>query len=434
MNHETPLLTRDRKALWHPFTQHQTAIAPLEVIRGEGVYLYTADGRKILDAIGSWWVTLHGHSDARIVSRVKAQLDQLEHVIFAGCTHEPAVALAEKILQLFPQGFGKAFYSDNGSTSVEVALKMALQFFANRGELKRKKILAFANGYHGDTFGGMSVSGRGTFVAPFVDKFFDVTFVPAPTRASPRGEALAAMEKILSASGDEYAAWIYEPLVQGVAGMVMQDREELGAMIELAQKHGVLCIADEVMTGFGRTGTIFASEQMTSFPDIVCLSKGLTGGMMAMGMTVARDRIFDAFLSDDPAKTFLHGHSYTANPLACTAGLASIEILLGEESTAARQRIAQAHKTFVANFKESSLSHTVSDIRACGTILAVEWQVQGAGYFSHIRQRSYEFFLERGILLRPLGNITYLLPPYSIQDNELVIIYDALKAFASTVC
>jgi adenosylmethionine-8-amino-7-oxononanoate aminotransferase len=359
---------------------------------------------------------------------VSEQLHTLAHVLFAGFTHPAAVELAEGLLRVLPGNQRRVFYSDNGATSIEVALKMALQYFHNQGQPERRTIVAFRDSYHGDTFGAMSVSARSAFTAPFAPLLFDVQFidVPVPGRES---EAEAQLELILQTH--QVAAFIFEPLVLGTAGMVMYEPAALDALISRCHAAGALAIADEVMTGFGRTGRLFASDYLIEQPDIVCLSKGLTGGTMALGATTCTAPIYEAFLSDDRTRTFFHGHSYTANPIACTAGLASLELLLTPESAADRRRVEAQHAAFA---RELVGVAGIRAVRQRGTILAVEFDADEAtSYFSRLRDQFYALGLERGVLLRPLGNIVYVLPPYCTTDDELRLVYDTLLAMRELV-
>lgn len=415
----TELLEKDRNYIWHPYTQHKTARKPLEVVWAEGSFLYTADGKSIFDAISSWWVILHGHCHPYISAKVQEQFVRLEQVIFAGFTHQPAVSLAERVLSLLPKEFSKVFYSDNGSTSVEIALKMCIQYWHNQGKAKRR-ILAFRHGYHGDTFGAMAVSERGPFTKAFSEYLFPVDYIDPPLRKAERGASLQQLKKALN--NNEYAAFIYEPLVQGAGGMLMQDEGELAQLIQYAQENEVLCIADEVMTGFGRTGKLFASEFLTVQPDIMCLAKGLTGGTMPLAMTVCKEKVFEAFLSEDKANMLYHGHSFSANPIACSAALASLDLLMKKESVDGRKRIEECHKNFAKTLAaDEHAKHWFTDVRHQGTILALEWCTsEQTHYHNTLRDQMYDFFLERGQLLRPLGNVLYILPPYcaSVQDLE----------------
>jgi adenosylmethionine-8-amino-7-oxononanoate aminotransferase len=416
----TDLPERDQAVIWHPFTQMQTAPLPVPIVRGEGSILYDANGREYLDMISSWWVNLHGHAHPYIAQRVSEQLNTLEHVIFAGFTHQPAVELAERLLTILPQNQAKVFYSDNGSTAVEVALKMAFQYWHNLGQ-PRRKVVALEGAYHGDTFGAMAVSGRSAFTAPFTPFLFDVEYLPVPV-AGQESAVLQLTEKLFT---DEVAAFIAEPLVQGAGGMVMYEPALLDQLFELARRNNTLIIADEVMTGFGRTGRLFASDHLQQKPDLICLSKGLTGGTMALGVTTCTQTIYDAFLSDDKYKTLFHGHSFTANPLACTAALASMDLLLSDETQANIRRIAERHYTFTARL--ANYPNAVN-VRQCGTLLALNLNATGeTGYFSTIRDRAYNFLLERGVLMRPLGNVLYLMPPYCTTDVQLEYVYEQVE-------
>jgi adenosylmethionine-8-amino-7-oxononanoate aminotransferase len=404
------LVERDRNVIWHPYTQAKLAADPLPIVRGQGAWLFDESGNAYIDAISNWWVTIHGHAHPYLAEKVAEQARQLEQVIFAGFTHEPAVRLAERLLPILPGDFSKVFYSDNGSTAVEVAIKMAIQFWENKGQ-PRRKILALTNSYHGDTFGSMSVSDRGTFTKAFHDYLFEVEFVDIG-------------EWTLRLRSGSYACFIYEPLVQGAGGMKMYEAEKLNSMLNLCKQHGIICIADEVMTGFGRTGKLFASEYIDVKPDIICLSKGLTGGMMALGATVCTQEIYDAFFSDDKSKTFFHGHSYTANPIACAAANASLDLLLRDDCMQNIQRIVKQHAAFAERLRNMS---SVKNIRQCGTIVAFELETGGAeGYLNNISSVIHQKALKHGVLLRPLGNTVYVMPPYCIKDDELEKIYSCI--------
>ena len=411
------LQKRDQQIVWHPYTQHKTAAPPLEVVSAVGSWLTLSDGRRIFDAISSWWVNLHGHGHPVIAERIGAQARLLEHVIFAGFTHRPAVELLERILHFLP-GFSKGFYSDNGSTAVETALKMAVQFFSNEGQDKRR-IIALRDSYHGDTFGAMSVSERGPFTKAFEKMLFPVSFVD-PFSPSPENE----LEKLLENFPD-CAAFIFEPLVQGASGMKMYPPAVLDAMILLCKQKGVLTIADEVMTGFGRTGKMFAIDHLQSKPDMICLSKGLTGGVMPLALTITTENIYERFKSDDKLRTLFHGHSFSANPLGCAAALASLDLLT---SSNCMNSIAQIQKHHFA-FKER-IGKINGQIRILGTIMAIELDTQEkSGYFNEIRDTVYDFFLNRNVLLRPLGNVIYMLPPYSSESADLSHAYSAIEEF-----
>ncbi len=414
------LQERDSRVIWHPFTP---ASAPpnIGIVRGEGVWLYAEDGRKFLDGTASWWVNAHGHGNRYIAECLAMQAQQLEHVIFAGFTHAPAVNLAERLLSLLDRHYKRIFYSDNGSTSVEVALKMALQFFKNQ-DVARKKIIAFENAYHGDTFGAMSVGHRNAFSAAFDELLFDVEFIPAPILGQ-TAESVKHFNAI--AKGNDVAAFIFEPLVQGAGGMRMYESGALDSMLRKCKFHGILSIADEVFTGFYRTGTAFASLQLHYTPDIICLSKTLTGGTLPLGVTAVPEFIYRAFQSKDPMHTFFHGHSFTANPLSCTAALASLDLFERKETQQRIKAIANQHRKFHDSLKEHP---ALTDVRCLGTILALEFKTDAAsGYLNPVAADITQFFLDRGVYLRPLGNVLYFTPPYCISDDELQLVYNAIK-------
>jgi adenosylmethionine-8-amino-7-oxononanoate aminotransferase len=415
--------TKDKAYVWHPFTHLKYADTPVNIVRSEGLYFYDDEGNKIMDAIASWWVNLHGHCHPYISKKVSEQLFINEHSIFSGFTHPNAVLLAERLLKHLPQNLGKVFYSDNGSTAVEVALKMVLQYWTNKKEV-RGTFVALENAYHGDTFGSMSVGERNVFNQAFTAFLFNVERIPVPTK-----ENIQAVKKRLEEliASENIAGFIYEPLVQGASGMIMYEAELLDQLLAICRKKNVLCMADEVMTGFGRTGTFFASGQLQYQPDIVCLSKGLTGGYMPLGVTACTNEIYEAFIQEDKTKTFFHGHSYTANPTACAAALASLDVM-EEEGTFAR--IQQIHRLHLA-FQQQILGHKgCKDVRVCGTILAVELSTSDkTHYLNNVADVITSYFMERGILLRPLGNILYLLPPYCITEKELDYIYQTIKQF-----
>jgi adenosylmethionine---8-amino-7-oxononanoate aminotransferase len=421
------LAQRDLQCIWHPYT-HRTeesslADLPIPIVRGEGVYLFDENGNKYIDAISSWWVNIHGHAHPYIAEKVAQQLNTLEHVIFAGFTHQPAVELAERLLQILPSNQSKVFYSDNGSTAVEVALKMAIQYWSNKG-INKKKIIAFEHAYHGDTFGAMSVSARSGFTKPFSSLLFEVISIPVPVKGNEEASFTKLRAEILNHK-DEIAAFIFEPLVLGAGGMLMYEASALDQLMSICKKHEILTIADEVMTGFGRTGKLFASDHLQQQPDIICLSKGLTGGTMPMGITTCSEKIFNAFTSDDRSKTLYHGHSYTANPLACTAALASLDLLLHNDCKKNTQRISIYMQGLVTKLQAVA---SLKNVRCTGTIIAVDVvTTEETSYFNSLRDRLYDFFLHKGILLRPLGNTIYIMPPYCITDDELNYIGSTLE-------
>ena len=407
--------------IWHPYTQHKTAPAPIAIARGEGALLWGEDGKQYIDAIASWWVNPYGHSNKYIADAIYKQLTTLEHVLFGGFTHAPAQQLAERLLPILPSNQKKLFFSDNGSTAVEIAIKASLQYFYNKGE-KRTKIIAFENGFHGDTFAAMAASGISFFTEAFRGSLIEVERIPVPT-AGREAESLAALEQLVATGG--YAAFIFEPLVQGAAGMVMYAPEALDALIAACKPHGVFTIADEVMTGFGKTGKTFACNYLTQQPDMMCLSKALTGGTIPMALTTFTQQIFDGFYSDDVNKALFHGHTFTANPTGCAAALASLDLLQTEQMQANIQRVHAQHLAF----KERVEKHPrVKTARVLGVIFALEITRQGAeDYYGNFRNRLYDFFISKGVIMRPVGNIVYILPPYIISDYLLANIYETVE-------
>ena len=410
----------DQEYIWHPFSP-LAGNQPIPVVKAEGCYLYTEDGRRILDAISSWWVTIHGHGHPIIADAIAKQAHQLEQVIFAGFTHAPAVRLSEILMEILPGKPSKLFFSDDGSTSTEVAIKLAIQYWHNQGKPKRK-IIAIEGAYHGDTFGAMSVGDRDSvFTAPFISMLFEVIYIPFP-----EGDGLNTIHAMEKVATEDIAAFIFEPLVQGASGMRIYSEETLDRLIKLAQDRQIICIADEVMTGFGRTGKLFACDYLSESPDIVCLSKGITGGFLPMGVTAVSEWIAAGFNHADRSKAFFHGHSYTANPMACAAAVASTEMLLEKKSADNIHRITQSHRTYIQQFR---YHEKVASIKSLGTILSITLPADDAGYVSSIKERIYDFFMTRDLLLRPLGNVIYLIPPYVISNQELSTIYNAIDEF-----
>ena len=418
---------RRSSRVWSPFTQMKSAMPTRRVRSGVGPLLELEDGQQVLDCISSWWVTLHGHAQPEIAAAVGTQARQLEQVLAAGFTHRPAEDLARLLVEKLPAPLEWVFYSDNGSTAVEVALKLAYQFWQNTGAVGRKRFLCLEGAYHGDTLGAMSVGDRSTFTQSFVDLLFAVDAVPFPATWEGDGEveakearALLRLEQLLLDRPGEYAAMVLEPLVQGAGGMRICRPQFLIAVQALLRRHDVLAIYDEVLTGFGRTGSLFACGKAATEPDIICLAKGLTGGFLPLAATVCSGRIFDAFYHEDPAKAFYHGHSYTANPLGCAAALASLELLAAE------------HFRTLAGWQREEIERIngherLGRARVCGTIAAVDVVVTGEeGYLHPVGSLLRERFLARGFLLRPLGNTVYVLPPYCIERSQLVSVYDTL--------
>ncbi|MBC8089136.1 MAG: adenosylmethionine--8-amino-7-oxononanoate transaminase [Phycisphaerae bacterium] len=413
------LLLQDSAHLWHPYTQHMGAPLPVPIARASGAWLYDTNGRAILDAISSWWVTTHGHSQPEIANAIAEQARTLDHVMFAGFTHAPATELAAELVTRLPRGLSRVFLSDNGSTAVEVAIKMSLQSYVNAGK-PRRLIAALDNAYHGDTFGAMAAGARGLFSAPYEPLLFEVARLPDPTE----GDTVGALTALIAERGAELAAVIVEPLLLGAGGMHIYDERVLQAIRQMTEDAGVHLIADEVLTGFGRTGPLFACERADIAPDLMCLSKGLTGGAMALGATATTEAIYDAFLSPDRRHTFFHGHSYTANPIACSAALAAL-LLYDDESEDNRIRIEVAHAHHLAAFQKHP---GVKNTRQIGTVAVIEL-LATAGYLSEIGRDLAAFALEQGVLLRPLGNVVYCLPPYCITDSELDRVYDVIRKF-----
>ncbi len=408
-------LSKDKSLIWHPYTQQKTAPPPIFIESARGAWLYDDSGRAILDAISSWWVTLHGHAHPYIAEKLGAQARKLEQVIFAGFTHRPAIELAEKLVPLLPGPFSRIFYSDNGSTATEVAVKMAIQYWWNQSpSTERRKILVLQDAYHGDTFGAMAVSGRSVFTEAFADYLFDVVSIPRPA-----AENIEALQLQLEQEAHQYAAFIYEPLLQGAGGMQVYEAQWLNQLLVQLHRHGVICIADEVLTGFGRTGRLFASENMEEKPDIICLSKGLTGGTLALGVTACTETIFNAYCNDDRRKTLFHGHSFTANPLACTAAIASLELFEKEGTLERVANIGRWHAEALEHFQaELGRAGKIGGLRQQGTILAFEIDQARNQYLSAIGPEITQRALAQNIYLRPLGNTLYFLPPYCLTREE----------------
>ena len=417
------ILNNDSQYVWHPFTHLKNNNQNIEIVKGEGVYYIDLEGNKLLDAISSWWVNLHGHCNPYISKKVSEQLNQLEHAIFSSFTHAPAVQLAKRLIEHLPANQSKIFFSDNGSTSVEVALKMTLQYWHNQG-IKKKKFIALENAYHGDTFGGMSVGARNVFNNAFENLLFEVIHIPIPHQENIEHIKETMLQWFLH--HDDIAGFIYEPLVQGAAGMVIHDAKHLDELIFICKENNIITIADEVMTGFGRTGKFFANDYLTYKADIICLSKGLTGGYMPLGVTSCAQFIYDAFLSDDKTKTFFHGHSYTANPTACSAALASLDLMEKNHTWQHIELISNCHKAFVVK----NINHPkLIDISSLGTILRIELKTsEQTNYLNIASEKISNFFIERKIIVRPLGNILYFIPPYCITNEELNNLYDVTES------
>jgi adenosylmethionine-8-amino-7-oxononanoate aminotransferase len=416
--------------IWHPFTQMKTSAPPLKVRKGQGIMLELEDGRQIVDCISSWWVTIHGHSHPVLANALFQQAQQLEHVIFAGFTHEPAEQLARKLLTHLPQSLTRVFFSDNGSTAVEVALKMAYQYWYNQGEPQRTKFISFEGGYHGDTLGAMSVGSSSPWWQTFKSLMLSVDVVPFPATfdedpdvEEKEAHALARLTDLLQKNCDRYAGIFIEPLVQGAAGMRVCRPQFLQALTQLARSFNVLLIYDEVMTGFGRTGELFACLKSDTSPDLLCLSKGLSGGCLPLAVTLATEKIYQAFYSDNIDRTFFHSHSYTANPLACATGVASLELL--EQNPEVYRGMESQHRHYIEKWLAGHPK--LEKIRTCGTIAAMEVKTECESFLNATGSVLRSRFLAEGFLLRPLGNTIYLMPPYCITSSELDSIYQAIR-------
>ena len=414
----------DKKYVWHPFTQAATAQDNIVITHGKNTLLFDENGKSYIDAISSWWTNIHGHCHPYIVEKIHTQLQTLEHVIFADITHPQAIQLSHRLVDLFRGNFDKVFFSDNGSTAVEVALKMALQYWYNIGKT-RKKIIAFEGAYHGDTFGAMSVGARSAFTAPFNDLMFEVVHIPLPNESN--------LENILHEINTQHsdaAAFIYEPLLQGAAGMLVYEASFLDKILKTIKANGTICIADEILTGFYRTGKLFASDYLQEKSDIICLSKAITGGFFPLGITLCQSNIYEAFFDNDYKKTFFHGHSYTANPTICAAANAALDLTLEEQTHDNVQRIHHQHLQYI---EELQALKNIENIRCLGTMLAFDIKQSKSGYFSNIAPKIKSHFYQRGIFLRPLGNTIYILPPYCISNEKLKRIYDEILIFLKNI-
>ena len=421
------LSERDKIYNWHPYTQHKTAADFPAIIKGKDALLWDENGKEYIDGIASWWVNPFGHSNVFIADAIYKQLTTLEHVLFGGFTHDKAVLLAEKLMGLLPKNQKKIFYSDNGSTAVEVAIKGALQYFYNKND-KRNKIIAFEDAFHGDTFGAMAVSGIGFYTEAFKSSLLEVVRIPIPTIGNEK-TALQLLENLVATN--EYVAFIFEPLVLGAAGMVMYSPEILDKMITVCNKNKVFTIADEVMTGFGKTGKTFATDYLENKPDMMCLSKALTGGTIPMAITTFIQEIFDGFYDDDVNKALFHGHTFTANPTGCAAALASIELL---EKPEMQENISRINKQHLAFQKRIENHLKVKTTRVLGVIFALEVKSETEeSYYGNLRNKMYNFFIENGVILRPVGSTVYVLPPYVICDIQLEKIYQTIENMLETV-
>ncbi len=416
---------RDKKHLWHPLTQHKTAADALPIVKAEGVHLYDDQGNKYIDGISSWYTAVYGHCNKYITNKVSDQMTRLDQVVFSGFTHEPAIQLSEELVKILPKGQQKLFFNDNGSTATEIGIKMALQYHHNLGN-DRKVMLAFEDGFHGDTFGAMSVSSLSVYNGAFEDHFIRVERIPVPNGEN-NAEVITQLQSLIAEH--QIAGFIYEPLIQGAAAMKFHDPKGLNQILKVCRENEVILVADEVMTGFGKTGKKFASEYLEEQPDIICMSKALTAGLLPMGVTSCSQKIYDAFYSEDLAKGLFHGHTYTANPLACSAALAGIELLNSEEIQNNIQYIIKKNQEFAGKLRANSKTNNV---RTLGVILAFELDVEMERY-GNLRNKLFNFFMDKGVALRPLGNTIYIVPPYVISEEDLEftfsVIEDALMVF-----
>ena len=415
------LSERDKKHNWHPYTQHKTAADFPAIVKGKDALLWDENGKEYIDAIASWWVNPFGHSNQVIADAIYKQLTTLEHVLFGGFTHNKAVELSEKLMEILPSNQKKIFYSDNGSTAVEIAIKSALQYNYNKG-IKKLKIIAFEDAFHGDTFGAMAASGITFFTEAFKGSLLEVVRIPVPTNGNEE-KSIKALKKLVETN--EFAAFVFEPLVLGAAGMVMYQPEVLDKLITICKQNNVFTIADEVMTGFGKTGKTFACDYLEQKPDMMCLSKALTGGTIPMAITTFSQEIFDGFYDDDTNKALFHGHTFTANPTGCAAALASISLLQTDEIQANILRVNQSHLSFQEKIK---LHPRVQTTRVLGVIFALEIKRESQeSYYGNFRNKLYNFFIENGVILRPVGNIVYILPPYIIENQQLEKVYSTIE-------
>ncbi len=414
------LSQRDQKHLWHPLTQHKLSGEMLAIVKAKGSVLYDEDGKEYVDGIASWYTSMYGHCNTHITAKVTEQMLKLDQVVFSGFTHKPAIELSEALIKILPSNQQKLFFSDNGSTATEIGIKMALQYHHNLGN-NRKVMLAFEEGFHGDTFGAMSVSGLSVYNGAFEEHFIEVVRIPVPNGEN-TSEVISILKDLILENN--IAGFIYEPLVQGAAGMKMHDANGLNELLKVCKANDIICVADEVMTGFGKTGKHFASDYLETQPDIICLSKALTAGLLPMAITTCSQQVYDAFYSDEIAKGLFHGHTYSANPLACVAALAGIELLISEEIQQDISRVINSHQ----NFKNKLEKHPkVKNIRQLGVILAFELDVEMERY-GDVRNRLFKHFMDSGVFLRPLGNTIYILAPFVISNKELDKIYQSIEA------
>ncbi len=412
------LKERDAKHIWHPLTQHKTHPEVTPIVKAKGSVLYAEDGSQYIDGIASWYTSMYGHCNDYVIEKVYAQMQQLDQIVFSGFTHEPAIELSEKLMRILPDNQQKLFFSDNGSTSTEIGIKMALQYHHNKGN-QRDTILAFEEAFHGDTFGAMSASGLSVYNGPFEDHFIKVVRVPVPNQDNLE-KVVAKLQQLTL--DHNIAGFIYEPLVQGAAGMKIYKAEHLEPLLEICKQHKIICIADEVMTGFGKTGTYFASDQIKIKPDVICMSKSLTAGLIPMAVTSCTQEIYDAFYSDDMGKGLFHAHTYTANPLSCAAAIAGVELLISDEIQNAIEKIHASHIQFGASIENHP---KVTNVRVQGVIFAFDLNIEMERY-GKLRDQLFTHFKSEGVFLRPLGNTVYILTAFTITSSELQKIYKSI--------
>ena len=413
------LQERDKKHLWHPLKQHQTHPNSLGIVKAKGCILTDEEGNEYIDAIASWYTCMFGHCNEYITNQVSKQMQTLDQIMFSDFTHEPAVKLSEELIQILPKNQNRIFFNDNGSTAVEAGIKMALQYYFNLGE-KRNTFIAFEDGFHGDTFGAMSVSGLSVYNGPFEDFLMNIQRIPVPNGDNNKA-ILTQLKKIVSENS--IAGFIYEPLVQGAAGMKIHKAEDINEVLKFCKENNILTIADEVMTGFGKTGNNFASDEIATKPDIICLSKALTAGLVPMAITSCTEEIYTAFLSNDISKGFFHCHTYSANPIACRAALASIELLQSEEIQKSIAFITKSNQLFEERIK----NHVkVKSTRSKGVILAIDLETN-ANRYGTLRDKLLTEFMSKGVFLRPLGNTIYIQPPYVIKGKQLEKVYQVIE-------
>jgi adenosylmethionine---8-amino-7-oxononanoate aminotransferase len=419
------LKEKDEKYIWHPYTHIKSTAPAIPIVKGEKAILFDEQGNKYIDGISSWWVNIHGHGNKYIAKKIYEQAKKLEQVIFTAFTHQPAVELAEKLLSVLPGDFTKIFYTDDGSTAIEVAIKMSIQYWRNKGGIQRSKIVAFRNSYHGDTFGAMSVSERDVYTMAFRDKLFDVIFIETPD-----GTNFEAIHATIENNKDEILCFIYEPLLQGAGGMKMYGAVNLNPLLQYLQKQEIICIADEVLTGFYRTGKFFAGDYIDTKADIICLSKALTGGTMALGVTACTQNIYNEFVSNDKTKTLFHGHSFTANPLACTAAVASFDLIEKKGFLESVENIINHHQKFTKKLYSFEQKNYIKDVRQTGTVIAFEICTDGDdNYLNEVSNPFTPFCLKHGVYLRSMGNTIYVMPPYCTTSKQLKKIYSVIIHF-----